>query len=123
MLDRNENIIYEKVEAFTDRIIKMIKYLRDKRADNTMIGQVNRSGLSIGANVSEAKYAQSRPDFISKMSIALKEAGETKYWIRKLFFGGYLSEKEFNSIYADNDEIVAILYSIIHTTKNNDVKN
>lgn len=122
MLERNENIIYEKVEAFTDRIIRMNEYLRGKKANRTMIDQVDRSGLSIGANINEAKYAQSRPDFISKMSIALKEAGETKYWIRKLFSGGFLSEIEFNSIYADSDEIVALLYSIIQTTKSNGQK-
>lgn len=119
MLERNENIIYSKVEAFTDRIVKMVRYLKKKKADAAMIDQVNRSGLSIGANANEAKFAQSRADFVSKMSIALKEANETKYWLRKLLSANSLSQIEFDSIYKDSDEIVALLHCIVHTCKIN----
>ena len=82
-----------------------------------MSKQLLRSGTSIGANVSEAEQAQSKPDFISKMSIALKEASETKYWIRLLASTNYLTKAESDSILNDCVELEKILVSIIKSTK------
>jgi len=81
--------------------------------------QLLRSGTSIGANVVEAQQAQSRADFISKLSIALKEAVETDYWLRLLKEAGYLTETEFSSIYADCRELEKLLTAIVKTTRPN----
>ena len=117
-MERPENIIVKKTEKFADRIIKMCKYLSMKKTgDYDMLRQVYRSGTSIGANTAESQYAQSRADFLTKLSIALKEANETKYWIGRLHTAGILSDKEFVSINADNEEIVKILISITGTVK------
>ena len=81
------------------------------------VNQLLRCSSSIGANVYEAKYAQSRADFISKLSIALKETTESKYWIRLLHATDYLSSNEYHSILSDCVEIEKLLVSIIRTTK------
>ena len=80
--------------------------------------QLLRSGTSIGANVAEGERGQSRPDFNSKMSIALKEATETYYWLRLLHCTAFLTDKEFQSMEKDVKEIIAILTSICKKTKN-----
>ena len=83
-----------------------------------MSKQLLRSGTSIGANAFEGKNAQSKPDFISKMSIALKEATESAYWIDLLHETKYISDAEFDSIFADCKRIMAVLTKIIKNTKN-----
>ena len=118
MLNRRENVIVEKSERFADRIVKMHKYLAKKREGNSdILKQVVRSGTSVGANVSESKFAQSTADFLTKLTIALKEANETKFWIDRLFAGGYLSDMEHDSIIKDNEEIISILVKITGTLK------
>ena len=118
MLERRENIIVEKSEQFADRIVKMHKYLSYKKAGNSdMLKQIVRSGSSIGANVSESKFAQSEADFLTKMTISLKEANETRFWIKRLYAGGYLTDKEYKSIIKDNEEIISILVKITETMK------
>ena len=117
MLQRKENIIITKTEKFSDRIIRMFQYLTDTKKEKVMSRQICRSGTSIGANVAESKFAQSRADFISKLSIALKEANETLYWLNRLFKGGYINEKQFQSMINDCDSIVMILVKIIKTSK------
>ena len=118
MLNRNENIIVKKTEQFADRIIKMCKYLSKKRSgDKDMIRQIYRSGTSIGANTAESQYAQSRVDFLTKLTIALKEANETKYWLGRLHSGKNLTDKEYESIKMDNEEIIKILTSITGKVK------
>lgn len=82
-----------------------------------MSKQIYRSGTSIGANMAESRYAQSPADFVSKLSIALKESGETEYWLKSLHGGGFLTEEEFSSIYNDNVEIGKMLTSSIKTMK------
>ena len=76
-----------------------------------------KSGTSIGANVAEAQNAQSKPDFISKMSISLKEASETKYWIKLLAATGYITDVECQSILSDCVELEKILVSILKASK------
>jgi len=82
-----------------------------------MSKQVYRSGTSVGANIAESRYAQSTADFVSKLSIALKESGETEYWLKNLKSGGFLNDEEFNSIYNDNVEIGKMLTCSIKTMK------
>ncbi len=118
MLERRENIIVEKSEQFADRIVKMHKYLSKKREGNSdILKQIIRSGTSVGANVSESKFAQSEADFLTKLTIALKEANETKFWINRLYAGDYLNETEYNSIIKDCEEIISILVKITGTLR------
>ena len=84
-----------------------------------MSKQVLRSGTSIGANVKEALRAQSKADFRAKMNIALKEASETEYWLELLHESDYITEEQFQSIIADNIEIIKILTSIVKNADNN----
>ena len=112
-----ENVILSKSHSFADRIVKMHRYLTSEKKEYEMSKQILKSGTSIGANVSEAQQAQSKADFISKLSIALKEAKETEYWIERLFNGNYLTEKQYNSILVDSIELIKLLTSIIKTTK------
>ena len=118
MLNRRENIIVEKSEQFADRIVKMHKYLSKRREGNSdILKQIVRSGTSVGANVSESKFAQSGADFLTKLTIALKEANETKFWINRLYAGDYLNETEYNSIINDCEEIISILVKITGTLR------
>ena len=87
-----------------------------------MSKQMLRSGTAIGAMMREAKFAQSRADFINKASIALKEANETLYQIELLHDSEYLDDKTFNSIHQEADEITAILATIVKSTKDNSIK-
>ena len=118
MQKRPENVILKKTEDFSDRIVKMYKYLQNKREGNVdILKQVLRSGTSIGANTAESKYAQSEADVLTKLTIALKEANETKFWLKRLYSGDYLSEVEYKSIVKDNEEIINILVKITGTLK------
>ena len=111
------NIIEEKSFAFAIRIVHLHKHLNETKKEFVLSKQLLRSGTSIGANVAEAEQAQSTPDFVSKMSIALKEASETKYWIRLLASTSYLKEAEAASILNDCVELEKILVSIIKSSK------
>ena len=120
MTEPHNNIIINKTDRFADRITKMYKYLSEKRlGDKDMLKQIVRSGTSIGANVSEGQFAQTKPDFLTKMTIALKEANETRFWLKRLYSYGSLNDKEFASIISDNEEIISILTTITRTTKEN----
>ncbi len=116
-MKRDRSILLDKSEAFGSRIIKMYQYLTNVKKESVISKQVLRSGTSIGANVSESRNAQSTADFISKLSIALKEADETSFWIKSLYEGGYIKEKEFQSIHDDCVELIKILVSSIKTLK------
>ena len=115
---KTDNLIVEKSKSFALRIVKAYKFLVEKN-EYVLSKQMLRSGTSIGANVREAIYAQSTADFISKMSIALKEASETDYWIELLMESEYIPEQAGNSLKDDCVEIIKILTSIINSKKNN----
>jgi four helix bundle protein len=110
-----ENLIVNKVFSFALKTIDVYKHLTLEKKEFVMSKQLLRSGTSIGANVNEAEEAQSLPDFIHKMSIALKEARETQYWIKLLSTSGYLSEQD--QLIHDLDEIISLLTVIIKTSK------
>ena len=111
------SIIEEKSFNFAVRVVKLYKYLVKEKKEVVISKQLLRSGTSIGANVAEAEEAQSRPDFISKMAIALKETAETIYWITLLNATGYIREHETRSMLTDCEELKKILSSIIKTSK------
>ena len=117
MMPQKENIIKTKTEAYSTRIIKLYQYLQEKKHELVISKQILRSGTSIGANTAESRNAQSTPDFIHKLSIALKEADETSYWLKSLYGGEYLTRKQFDSMFDDNEEIIKLLTSIIKTMK------
>lgn len=117
MLERRENTIKIKTIDFAIRIIKCYQYLTENKSEFIMSKQLLRSGTSIGANVRESINAQSRPDFINKLSIALKEADETDYWLELLLTTGYLNDKEHKSLQDECTEIIKMLTSIIKSSK------
>ena len=111
------NAARDKSFCFAKRIVKLCGHLRESKKEYTMSQQLLRAGTSIGANVAESEHAQSRPDFVSKLNIALKEATETDYWLRLLYETDYLNQQEFDSIIADCREIESILASIVKRIK------
>ena len=110
------NTVEEKSFMFAIRIVNLSKYLADKN-EYVLSKQILRSGTSIGANVAEAQQAQSTADFISKLTIALKEASETNYWLRLLNATKYITNTEFSSLIADCREIEKLLTCIIKSSK------
>lgn len=104
---------------FAVRIVNLYKYLAKEKSEYILSKQLLRSGTSIGANVNESVLAQSTADFVAKMPIALKEAGETEYWIKLLEKTDYLSKAQAGSILKDCEELIKILVSILKTTKQN----
>lgn len=112
-----QSIVGDKSLAFGKRIARCYRYLREKKKETVMSRRLLRSGTSIGANVREGLYAQSRKDFVSKLNIALNEAGETDYWLDVIHSAEYFTDDEFNSLKSDNDELLRLLTSIIKTTK------
>ncbi len=111
------NIVLIKSKAFAVRIVRLNQYLQQGKAEYVLSKQVLRSGTSIGANIREATQAVSRPEFIQKMSIVLKESVETEYWLELLCETNYLTQRAFQSIYADNKELTRLLTSIINSSK------
>ena len=114
-----ESLLRDKSFAFALRTIKLNRYLIDERREYTLAKQVLRSGTSIGANVEEAAHAQSKLDFIHKLSIAQKEASETNYWLRLLKDGDILQSKLAESLLADCVELQRMLAASIKTAKRN----
>lgn len=112
-----QSIVGEKSLAFAKRIAKCYVFLKEKKGETVMSKQLLRSGTSIGANVREGQYAQSKKDFISKMNIALKEAGETDYWFDVIHSAGYFNDEEYSSLDSDNKELLRMLASIVKTSK------
>ena len=119
MLKRENNILLTKVDAYSNRIIRLYKYLKDVEKEFILSKQLLRSGTSIGANIAESQSAQSSADFIHKLEVALKEAKETHYWLEKLLVGEYINEVGYQSMSNDNIEIIKLLTSIIVTKKRN----
>ncbi|WP_300369120.1 four helix bundle protein [Hydrogenimonas sp.] len=105
---------------FAVRIVKLYKYLNETKKEYTLSRQLLRSGTSIGANVTEAQSAQSKKDFISKMSIAQKEARESAYWIRLLQETDYLPKEssKVKSLENELESIVRLLSAILISSKN-----
>ena len=114
---QNDNVMEQLTIKFALRIIKLYKYLVSDKKEFVMSKQIYRSGTSIGANVAESKTAQSDADFISKLSIALEEANETKYWLILLHESETINDDEFMSIENDINTIIGTLIIIIKKKK------
>ena len=113
-----KGILEEKSFQFSIRMIKLYQFLTEERKEYIISKQIMRSGTSIGANIAEAKFAQSKADFVSKMSISLKEASETRYWLRLLEATNIITEEQFNDIMADCNELINILVASCKSAKN-----
>lgn len=112
-----ENILKEKSFGFAIRIIELCKFLKTEQLEYVLSKQILRSGTAIGANIREAEFAESIRDFIHKLSVSLKEANETKYWLELLFASKMIEEKLFQSFVFDCDEILKLLVASINTSK------
>ncbi|MFC1622478.1 four helix bundle protein [Patescibacteria group bacterium] len=115
----SESILKIKTYKFAIRIVNLYKYLCKEKRDYVISKQILRSGTSIGALNREAEFAQSKLDFINKLSIALKEANETIYWIELLFETNYITPEMYEGMKRDCEEIIKMLISSVKTTKSN----
>ncbi len=111
------SVLVDKSYAFAIRTVNMNRYLLETKREYVLSKQLLRSGTAIGALVSEAQYAQSKADFVNKLHIALKEANESKYWIRLLHDTDYITREMYESILPDIEALIKMLTSSINTTK------
>jgi len=109
----------KKATAFAIRIVKLSQFLQSKKNEFVLAKQVLRSGTAIGALIREAQFGQTKADFANKMSIALKEANETDYWLNLLRDTEFISESQFDSIHPECNELIAMLVSTVKTSKRN----
>lgn len=109
--------IHELSYDFGCRMTRLYQYLTEDAdyKEFIMSKQIYRSGTSVGANVRESKHAQSDADFLSKMSIASKEADETDYWLNMLHDNGYINDEQFFSLNNDCQRVIRVLISIVKT--------
>ncbi len=117
LFDMKENLVKNKSFDFSIRVIKLYKFLAEDKREYVLSKQVLRCGTAIGALIRESEFAESKKDFIHKLSIALKEANETEYWLELLNKASYIDDTAFQSIQIDVKEILKILTAIINTSK------
>ena len=116
MLEK-ENITYKKAYVFAIEIVNACKNLTQDKKEYVLSKQLLRSGTSIGANIAEANGGISNADFSAKISIAYKEALETKYWLSLLKDTGYIEENKYEILFEQTDELCKILFSILKKTR------
>ena len=114
---KNKDPLNEKSFSFSLRIIKLFKYMQNNHKEYILSKQLLRSGTAVGALIREAKYAQSKADFLNKLMIALKEANETKYWLELLHQSDYIDQAMYKSIEPDINELLKLLVSGTKTVK------
>lgn len=114
-----ESQILIKSKKFAVRIVKLYKYLCDEKHEYVMSKQLLKSGTSIGANAAESVYAQSTADFISKLSISLKEASETNYWLDLLVEAEFVSSDQIKELQTECIELIKMLTSSLNKLKKN----
>ena len=112
-----ENVLIDKSIDFGARIVKLHRYLLKTKREAVLSKQILRSGTSIGANINEAQYGNSKADFVAKLHIALKETAETEYWLHILQKSDYLDDNMSVSLLSDCLEIKRILIASINTAK------
>jgi four helix bundle protein len=113
------SVAHIKAKAFAVRIVKFTQFLQKEKEERVLSKQILRSGTSIGANLHECINAQSKPDFISKLQIALKEANETEYWLELFFESDIIDRQMYDSLHYDLNELISLLVSSIKTAKTN----
>ncbi len=114
---KTDNGVKDKSMAFSLRVIKASRFLTEERNEHILSKQLLRSGTAIGALIREAEFAESKKDFVHKLTIALKEANETEYWLILLKESDYISSESFDSIIKDCRELMKLLISIIKSSK------
>jgi len=112
-----ENILKDKSFNFAIRIVNLYKFLKKQHGEYILSQQLIRSGTSIGAIVREAEHAESMKDFIHKLSIGLKEANESKYWLDLLFVTDFITKKMYDSLNKDSEELLKLLTASVKTSK------
>ncbi len=117
-----KSVLKNKSYLFALRIVKLYKFLCEDKKNFILSKQILRSGTAIGALISEAEFAQSKADFINKLSVALKEANETNYWLSILKDSKYITQSMFNSIEPEIKELIKMLVSSIKTAKKGKLK-
>ena len=111
----SKSVILDKSKAFALRVVKLYKYLNEQKCEHLLSKQLLRCGTSIGANVKESVFAQSKADFTAKMFIAQKECSETEYWLELLYESEYINKNEFESIYANCQELMRLIVASTKT--------
>jgi len=119
MVMREKSVLKEKSLLFGLKVIMISKMLREKKKQGQLYNQFSRAGTAVGALISEAEFAQSRTDFINKLSVALKEANETSYWLNLLSAAGDLDDDSFEPVCSLLKEIISMLVVSIKTAKKN----
>ncbi len=119
MKNVRESIVYQKAFSFAIKIIELYKQLSEHKKEQVLSKQLLRAGTSIGANIREGLEGQSKKDFVAKLSIALKEANESEYWIELLVSTGYIDKEMANKLLGDISEIIKVLNSILKTARDN----
>ena len=117
---KTDNVVKDKSMAFSLRVIKASRFLTEERNEHILSKQLLRSGTAIGALIREAEFAESKKDFVHKLTIALKETNETEYWLILLKESDYISFESFDSIIMDCRELMKLLISIIKSSKQRD---
>jgi four helix bundle protein len=115
--DMKENIVKNKSFGFAVRIVKLYQFLCEQKKEFVLSKQILRSGTSVGAMVRESEHAQSKADFINKLSVAQKEINETIYWLELLQATDYMDKKQFESLNTDAIELIKLITSSIKTAK------
>jgi four helix bundle protein len=112
-----ENILKDKSFLFAVRIVNLYKFLKKQHGEYVLSQQIIRSGTAIGAIIREAEHAESMKDFIHKLSIGLKEANESKYWLDLLFATDFITKKMFDSVNNDCEELLKLLTASVKTSR------
>ena len=120
---KKENPVLDKSYKFALRIVKLHAHLSKELRQFEISSQILRSGTSVGANVEEAIGGVSKKDFINKLSIAYKEARETRYWLRLLKDSEMIENTLADSLLNDCEELLKLLYTITNSTKQNSIDN
>ncbi len=118
-INLSKSILKLKSFDFAVRIVKLSRLLVGEKKEFVLSKQILKSGTAIGALIREAEFAQSKADFINKMSIALKEANETDYWLDLLKESEFISENLFVSLKENCKELISMLVSTVKTSKRN----
>jgi four helix bundle protein len=114
-----DNVVMDKSFAFAVKIIKLVKLIQDQKKEYLLTKQLIRSGTSIGANIREGNNAESKADFIHKLSISQKECSETIYWLELLKETDYITIAQFENVQGDAVELIKMLTAILKTSKLN----
>ncbi|MEP7149464.1 MAG: four helix bundle protein [Acidobacteriota bacterium] len=115
-----KNVVLEKSFAFALRIVKLYRYLVDEKKEYILSKELLIAGTNIGKHVKEAVYAESKQAFVTEFGIARRKSADAEYWLQLSFFGGLLSEREFESVDADRVEVTKLINSIRATSRKND---